>query len=196
MKRQYFLISVFLVLAISIMACASSSVVVTTPPVAQSGDQSLTATQAPLSPAATVPPLGTSRSSPAPVGSIVHADDMDFVVTGVVRPADSLVSNGNPYNDTPVAGKEYLFVTLSVTCTLTSDKQCTFSTYNLKALGSDGVLEDTSMVAGVAGLIEDTTFYGGAKVTGNLPFLATKGDKSIILVYQPIIGDSFYLALP
>ena len=195
MKRQNLLIGIFLILVISIIACGSSSVVVTTPIANQSGVQSSSTSQAPSSSTATVP-LGTSRSNPAPVGSAVHVSDMDFVVTGVVRPADSFMSKGNMFNETPVAEKEYMFVTLSVTCTLASDKQCTFSTYNLKALGSDGVLADESMAAGVAGLIEDKTFYGGAKLTGNLPFLVTKGDTGILLVYQPIIGDSFYLSLP
>ena len=195
MKRQNLLIGIFLILVISIIACGSSSVVVTTPIANQSGVQSSSTSQAPSSSTAKVP-LGTSRSNPAPVGSAVHVSDMDFVVTGVVRPADSFMSKGNMFNETPVAEKEYMFVTLSVTCTLASDKQCTFSTYNLKALGSDGVLADESMAAGVAGLIEDKTFYGGAKLTGNLPFLVTKGDTGILLVYQPIIGDSFYLSLP
>ncbi len=195
MKRQYFLIGIFLILLISIIACGGSSVVVTTPTGNQSGVQSNPTSPAGSLPTATVP-VGTSRSNPAPVGSIVHVDDMDFIVTGVVRPADSDVINGNVFNETPVASKEYIFITLSVTCTLSSDKQCNFSTYNLKVLGSDGILVDRAFVAGVAGLIEDSTFYGGATVIGNLPYLVNQGDTSILLVYQPFIGDSFYLSVP
>ena len=177
------------------LACGSSGVAVSTPIQDQSGNQTNPTSQAGSLPTASVP-LGSSRSNPAPVGSIVHVDDMDFIVTGVIRPADSDISNGNMFNDTPVAGKEYMFITLSVTCTLASDKQCTFSTYNLKVLGSDGILVDESFAAGVAGLIEDTTFYGGAMVSGNMPFLVTQGDTGILLVYQPLFGDSFYLAVP
>ena len=195
MKRRYILIGVFSILLISIIACGSTGVEVSTPAGNQPGNQSVPTSQTGSLPTATVP-VGTSRSNPAPVGSIVHVDDMDFIVTGVIRPANSDVSNGNMFNETPVAGKEYMLVTLNVTCTLSSDKQCTFSTYNLKVLGSDGILADKAFVAGVPGLIEDSTFYGGASVTGNMPFLVTQGDTSILLVYQPIFGDSFYLALP
>ena len=178
------------------LACGSSGVDVSTPIGNQPGNQSNPTSQAGSLPTATVP-LGTSRSNPAPVGSAVRVEDMEFIVTGVVRPADSAVSNGNMYNEKPAAGKEYMFITLSVTCTKTSDQQCTFSTYNLKILGSDGVLVDGSfMLAGVDGLLEGTTFYGGANVSGNLPFMVTQGDTGIILVYQPLFGDSFYLALP
>jgi hypothetical protein len=52
------------------------------------------------------------------------------------------------------------------------------------------------MAAGVSGLLEDKTFYGGSTVKGNLLYLATKGDTSILLVYQSLMGDTFYLALP
>ncbi len=202
MKKRNMLIGVFLILIISILACGGSTVVVNTPIVNQPGNQPNPTSQAEPSPLPTViptVPVGTSRSNPAPVGSEIIVDNMGFIVTGVVRPADSIVSSGNMYNEVPAAGKEYMFVTLSVTCKKTSDQQCTLSSYNLKALGSDGILIDQSiMLAGVDGLLESfgTTFYGGANVTGNIAFTVTQGDTSILLVYQPFLGDSFYLALP
>jgi hypothetical protein len=122
---------------------------------------------------------------------------MVFTVTGMVRPADTEVKNGNMFNSEAPSGKEYMFVTLSIKCELSTDKQCNYSSFNLKALGGDGILNDAEfMVTGVDGLLEDTTFYGGASISGNVPFLVNKGDTAILLVYQPFLGDSFYLALP
>lgn len=208
MKKQVVLIGVFLVLLISIIACGSSGVVVITPTENQTGDQgALTISQgspeptkvprptnAPL-PTATVP-VGTSRSNPAPVGAEVHVEDMKFVVTGIVRPTDSIVKKGNMFNSEAGTGKEYMFVTLSITCEKTTDQQCTLNVYAFKALGSDGIQKDPEFIAGVEDLLEFTTFYGGATVTGNIPFIVTQGDANVLLVYQPLFGDSFYLALP
>jgi hypothetical protein len=90
-----------------------------------------------------------------------------------------------------------MFLNLRVKCEESTDKQCNYSNFSLKALGSDGVLNDAEfMVVGVSGLLEDTTFYGGATISGNVPFLVNKGDTNVLLVYQPFLGDSFYLALP
>jgi hypothetical protein len=203
MKRRYVIIGFFLVLLLATIACGSSGVVVSTPVDNQPGVQpnpasSPTPTQGIVEPLSTATvPLGTSRNNPAPVGSAILVDNMEFIVTGVVRPADSIVSKGNTFNEKPSAGKEYIFITISVNCKSPSDQQCKLSTYNLKVLGSDGILIDGSMfLAGVEGLLEDTTFYGGANVTGNLAFIVNQVDTGLLLVYQPFFGDSFYLSLP
>lgn len=141
-------------------------------------------------------PFGNTISNPAPVGSSILVEGMEFTGTGMVRPADSIVSKGNYFNYKPATGEEWLFIKLSVTCKKTSDEHCILSTNSFKALGSNGILVDGLGAAGVDGLLQDTTFYGGANVTGNLSFVVTKGDKSLLLVYQSTLGDSFYLTLP
>ena len=192
MKTKALSLVAFLALLISILACGTNGVVVSTPTARQRGAPG-------VPPVASTEPAAemvTSRSNPAPVGSTVLADDMQFVVTGIVRPADALVNKGNPYNDAPGAGNEYMFVTISVVCKSSTDDQCKLHTYNLHSLGADGILKDDAVVSGVDGLLDDTTFYGGAKVSGNVPFIVTKGDANILFVYQTSSGDAFYLALP
>ena len=122
---------------------------------------------------------------------------MTFVVSGLIRPANDIVKSGNMFNSEPGEGQEYILVTLNVSCNLSTDKQCDISKFNLKVLGSDGVLKDSEfMIAGVEGILEDSTFYGGASINGNVPFIINQGDNNIILVYEPFFGDSFYLSLP
>lgn len=187
MKKCIMVFTLFVVLLFSILACGSSGVTVSTP----GGNQPDNTTSSIESAA-----IGTTRSNPAPVGSSIRADDMDFIVKSIVRPADSTIIAGNMFNETPASNKEYMLVKISVTCSLSSDQQCSFSSYNLKTLGTDGVLVDTSFISGVPGLLETSTFYGGASVEGDIPFLVTKGDTKVLLVYQPFFGDSFYLSLP
>ena len=117
-------------------------------------------------------------------------------VLGKVLPADSLVAKGNMFTDTPVAGQEYMLVTVTASCEQTKDKQCTFDTYNFKTLGSDGVIKDFKQVTGIDGLVKYTTIDGGFTLTGILSFLVNQNDTKILLVYQPSSGDSSYLALP
>jgi len=202
MKNRYLLIGLLFILIISITACGSKTVVANT----QSGDQSLSAPTSPSSPqnitapqaAGTAPAVASSssKSNPAPVGSGILADSMEIVVTGKVRPADTIVAKGNMFTNTPVAGQEYMIVNISVFCQQAAGKQCNFDTYNFKALGSDGALNSFVQTTGVDGLLKYTTFDGGSAITGILPFLVTKNDPNILLVYQPSSGDASYLALP
>ena len=212
------LLAIAMLIFVSV-ACGPSGVAVSTSIGTQPGNQPIPNSQVESSPSATIrfststvkPPeptspaestptatmlFGNTRSNPAPFGSSVLVEGMEFLVTGVVRPADSIVSKGNYFNYKPATGEEWLFVKLSVTCKKPSDQHCILSIDSLKVLGSDGILVDGLGAAGVDGLLQDITFYGGAKVTGNTPFIVTKGDKSILLVYQSSLGDSFYFALP
>jgi hypothetical protein len=191
-------------LIISISACGSKKVENTpslnepaATPVAQDSPLSAYAAPSPNAPksnAAAV--VVTTKDNPAPVGSAILVDNMKMVVISKVRPADSLVAKGNMFTDTPSAGQEYMFVTISASCEQAKDKQCNIDTYNFKTLGSDGVIKDFKQVTGIDGLIKYTTFDGGFSLTGILSFLVDQNDTKIMLVYQPSSGDSSYLALP
>jgi hypothetical protein len=169
----------------------------TTPPISQDSPQTAYAEPSADASQQNAPTqANTTKSNPAPVGTGVLADNMKIVVKGKVRPADSQVAKGNMFTDTPTAGQEYMFVTISASCEQTQDKQCTFDTYNFKTLGSDGVLKDFKQVTGIDGLVKYTTFNGGLTLTGILSFLVDKNDTDILLVYRPTSGDDGYLALP
>ena len=65
-----------------------------------------------------------------------------------------------------------MFVTLSVRCDKSSDQQCSLSVFNMKAIGTYGIVKDAEwFISGVEGMLEDTEFYGGATITGNVAFL-------------------------
>ena len=136
----------------------------------------------------------TTKDNPTPVGKAVLADNMKIVVISKVRPADSIVANGNMFTDTPIAEQEYMLVTISASCE--EGKQCSFDTYNFKIINAAGVVNGFKQVTGVDGLVKYTTFSGGYTLTGIISFLVNKSDASVSLVYQSSSGDSVYLALP
>ena len=52
------------------------------------------------------------------------------------------------------------------------------------------------MIAGVDSILSSTEFYGGTTISGDIPFLVDKDEGNLSLVYEPLFGDEFYLALP
>ncbi|NLD31929.1 MAG: DUF4352 domain-containing protein [Trichococcus flocculiformis] len=144
------------------------------------------------------PAVGTARSNPAPVGSEVVADKMVFTVTSIVRPANDIVMAGNQFNTKTEENQEYIFVELNVICKKSSDEKCSINpTFNMKLIGSNGIEYDPDIfLAGVKGLLETTEFYGDASVKGYIPFIVGVGETDLVLLYDPFLGDTFYLALP
>jgi len=189
MKNKIQLVVAVFVLALVVLACGStSSVQVNTQASNSNKDQPVAA--------ATAQP-GTARSNPAPAGSEVVMDDMAFQIVSIVRPADSIVASGNMFNSTPEPAKEYLFVEVQVTCKKTTDEKCSINpVFSMNALGSKGVEYDPEFfLSGVDNLLEGTEFYGNAVVTGYVPFIVSKDETDFVLVYDPLLGERFYLAI-
>ncbi|HAE86243.1 MAG TPA: hypothetical protein DCG78_07060 [Anaerolineaceae bacterium] len=194
MKKKFLFGFTLLVLMFSVVACGSSDDVVVNPP----DEGELTGNEVQTQKEATkAPKVGTARSNPAPVGSEVIADNMAFKILGATRPADEIIMAGNPFNTAPEEGEEYVLVELQATCQKSSDEQCRLNPFNISLIGSSGVMHDSEiMVAGVDGLLKSTEFYGGVTVSGTLPFIIGQEETDLILVYDPIFGDAFYLEIP
>ncbi len=147
----------------------------------------------------TLSPSGESRNNPAPAGTAINiGGDMVLTITSATRPADSIVMNGNQFNTQPEANLEYLLVDVQVVCNKSSNDKCSFSSYEIKAVGADGnIHEGEIMIAGVDGLIESGEFFGGATRAGKMFFIVPKDDKSVVLFYEPFLfGDTVYFAIP
>lgn len=182
----------FLVFAMVSLACGSSSTSEVKAP-AVSEPENTTATNTPVVEEA---PVGSSRLNPAPVGSEVTADDMAVLITEIVRPADSIVAQGNMFNSTPEAGKEYLFVKLKITCQKAASEKCSIFQGNYKLVTTSGNVVDAEwIVSGVSGMLESNELFGGASSEGYLAFIVDKTDTSPVLMYEPFLGDPFYLKI-
>ncbi|MEN6480963.1 MAG: DUF4352 domain-containing protein, partial [Anaerolineaceae bacterium] len=142
--------------------------------------------------------VGTVRSNPAPVGSEVIVDDMAFLILNTIRPANDIVKAGTEFNTTPEEGQEYVFIEIQVTCKKTSDEKCSFNpSFSTKLLGSKGIEYDPDIfVVGVDKILESSEFYGDAVISGYIPFIISKDEANLILVYDPFLGDKFYLQIP
>ena len=187
-KRSLFVI-LCIILLFFIIACGGSSDVKVNSPDSNPNEA--------IQESPTTVPIGTSRDNPAPVGSEVLSDDMKFIVLGSTRPADSIVSSGNMFNTEPETGQEYIFVQIQVTCMKSSNEECSLSLFNFKTVGSLGIEYDSEwLITGVDGLLEDTDFYGGATISGNLAFIIQSDEMNVLIKYEPFWGDSFFMSIP
>ncbi len=183
-------------LAMLIPACNSGKAAVSIPASVVSSEASQPASTIVNIPTDTMPP-GTSPGNPAPVGYGVNADNMRFVVSGLVRPADGLVASGNMFNSQPGGHQQYIFVSLQVTCEQSIDQQCQLRLYNMTLLGSDGILAyPERLTTGVDNLLENTDFSRGAIISGYVPFIISIGDSRLLLIYESLSGERYFLALP
>lgn len=183
--RVVMLISVIVLAALACGQPAGSGAVVQTP---AAGDGTL--------PESTQPAPGSSRTLPAPVGSVILADGIEFEILGQVRPATEIVASAHPWNRKVESGEEYIFVTLRLRCTKAADEKCALFLVNLKLVGSSGVERDVVWnIANVDDILEQTDLYGGSEIVKQAPFIIDQGETGLVLVYQPPFGDKFYLAV-
>lgn len=138
--------------------------------------------------------VGASRANPYPLGEVVVVEDMTFEVTGIIRPADNIVAEGNVFNTAAKDGQEYLFVKLKITCELPADDTCTFSLLNFSIVESDGSAYDAELfVAGVADMLDDQDFAGGEVLEGNLAFILHQAEADPVLMYESFSQETLYM---
>jgi hypothetical protein len=189
MKNKFRIVLALIVIVILTIACGSSDEVSVKPGGTDSNNPQSTSVEE-------TKPVGTVRSNPAPKGSIVTADKMDFSVLETIRPADEIVMAGNQFNTKPDEGYQYILIKLQIKCNKSSDETCSISQFNFELIGDEGIIYDSEwMLAGVEGMLESKEFYGGATVSGYIGSIIKSSDTAIVLTYDPFIGDKFYMSV-
>jgi hypothetical protein len=148
-------------------------------------------------PTVTTSPAGSTRDLPLPRGTTLEiGGDIVLVVADVVRPADDIVETANSFNVNPESNQEYIQVTVVLNCQKDASDKCLFTISSLQAVGADGNVIDPSFgIVGIEGELESGEFFGGSTRTGKLFYLVPKGDSSVVLFYDPFIGDLIYLGI-
>ena len=188
-NRNLNLIISILSIGVCLLASCGTNISLTTPSIP---------TRTIINPPTPTFPPGTSQENPARVGISLSADNIKFKITGSIRPADGIVSSGDMFNVQPGQWQQYVFVTLAVSCELSGNQQCTLSLFQMRLLGSDNMVRvPQRAVAGVTSIFQNlTSIQGGTTAAGNVPFIISIGDSSLVLAYDPLVGESIFLALP
>jgi len=142
-------------------------------------------------------PPETTRSNPVAIGSEGEIEYMIFVVQGMTRPATDFVMSISEMMTPPIAGQEYVMVELEITCDGSFDQRCAFETFNLKLVGSKGIVRNIEWGLGdIPDLIDDAEFFGGAVITGNAFFIVDQDETDLIMFYDPRFDFPLFLSLP
>lgn len=147
---------------------------------------------------ATPRPAGTSRENPLPVGAVFSTERFEIAVVDVLRPADALVAEANPFDQGPADGDEYVMVTLQVTCLREEGAQCTFTANPYTIIGPSGVVRDPDFrVIGEDGQELNRQFFGGITQERRLFFEVATTERDLVLIYRANqFASPVYLALP
>jgi hypothetical protein len=143
--------------------------------------------------------LGKTRDNALPRNSVVDiGGDMEVMVTDVQRPANDVITQANMFNPTPIPDiEEYMIVKLHVECKKSANEKCSFNSHGFKTVGINGQIHDPAFAAGLPQAFEPfAEFFGGAALDGNIAYLVTQGDSSVVLFHDPLIfGDPVYISL-
>lgn len=186
MNKQFYILIVLFVLAGVGLACAESAPVVITASGSEAGQDSEETS------------IGSVRGKPAPFGSRVTIGDLTLSIEDFNRPADEIVSAGNPFNRKPEKGEEFVMILLKAACEKGENQTCRLGPYaELAVLGSEGIAHEAEwLLAGIDGQMEPTEFYGGATVSGKLFFLVGEQETDLVLRYRAFLGgEEAFLAV-
>jgi hypothetical protein len=190
--RIHALFATIVLLVLAGLSCQSISPRVTLPPgTVPVRTQPAMGTAEPALPMAatltSTPSIGAARSNPAPPGSNVGVYTIFISVLDAIRPADDLVEAANPSNPRPGEGMQYMFVEVALLCDLTSDSTCSLSpSDDFRLVGSSGVLiEPTELPQAPDGMLQVAEFFGGSSISGYVPFIISKAETDLILVFSP-----------
>jgi hypothetical protein len=144
------------------------------------------------------PVLGKTRDTPLPGNEGVDLGNGIFLtILAVDLHADAVVRQGNRFTETPTPNQEYAIISLQLECRKTENNQCSFSPFDIKAVGSDGQVRDRAHTPGVPERLEEFSynFFGGSTITGSLVFLIPKDDTKVVLFYEKFLSDPIYISL-
>jgi len=150
----------------------------------------------PQSPSETPGPSGSSVTNPIPAGSSGTANEMVFTVVSAIRPADNIVAAGNQFNPVPEPGEEFLMVEIEVQCTRQEQETCAATWFEFHVIGSRNVEYPVEMfVLGVPGIFNSENLTGGNSLSGDLYFLISQNEETLVLSYSPFYGPGLFLSL-
>lgn len=143
----------------------------------------------------TMPPMGLSPENPVPLGhTVVASDGAAITVHGITARAEEaarMAKEWNMFNE-PDAGNEYIMVAASVTYEGGYSETLNISEYDFKAAVGTRIF-DHAFVIGEGNEMDGEMLEGG-RIDGVLVFEVPHGATGILVIYEQLFGDNYYLA--
>lgn len=105
-----------------------------------------------------------------------------ITVTGYIRPADQIIRSANMFNDRPEPDQVYVIVNVEVECDESFSGRCEANYLNFELVGDDGTIYTHPYI--VLDQELDVNLLAGGRGQGQLPFLISKEDTNLRLIYK------------
>ncbi len=103
-------------------------------------------------------------------------------ITGVTRPADTIIQNINPFNDAPLPDENYIILRLEVLCH--ADRiRCDTSYLHYEMVGDRGLIYTFPYLVYPNRL--NLRVLGGQRAEGDLVFRIKRNDSNLRLIFRP-----------
>jgi len=130
------------------------------------------------------PRAGGSRSEPAQMGQPVVADDrLEVTVLDATRDAWAAIQKMSPLNQPPEPDKEYVLVRLKTRFLGENDQLLSVNWWSFRMTGAENILYPNPSLILTDELKGD--LFPDGELEGSLAFQVRKGEKNLILVYDP-----------
>jgi len=135
--------------------------------------------------------LGVQRVTPAPIKTIVVAEDWRITLLEAERGegAWQIVKAANQFNTPPDKGMEYIAAKMRVRYIGTEDVPVQINNLYFKAIGDANVLYDLPFVVAPKPVL-DAFLFPGQSVEGWMIFKVRQGETNVTAVFEPLFSSS------
>ena len=150
----------------------------------------------PTPPRPPLPPIGTSRENPIPLGRAANVGNgWTVTVTNVYPDATAQVLAANQFNDPPAPGRQFFMIAVSATYNGAGSSRLR-SSFSMRAVGASQVAYTTfDNSCGVLPEpeidLEDPEVFTGGSVSGNAACWSVLSSDagSLVMFYEPIASE-------
>ena len=136
-----------------------------------------------------------SRLKAVPQGETANIGKVEFLISGLIRPANELVSQASDANRKPPEGMEYVFVDLAEACAAPIHIECFISVRDMRLIGSSGIERRSIKIIGHPVMMGDKHIKGGTPGYGFVAFMVGEDESDLMFYYDSGEGDEMVYLL-
>ncbi|MGQ9556207.1 MAG: hypothetical protein ACUVWR_19065 [Anaerolineae bacterium] len=140
---------------------------------------------------ASLPPMGSSRLSPVPLGQVHgYGGDKMVCVLNLLSPGDPEIASITSYHPEPGKGMKWVIVKLSLVCSRGPEETCSFSSYSFRLVGRKGKIHSRSYgyLLPASYQVDQELFGGSDPAVAYLEFEVPEDDGDFVLIWDPGVG--------
>lgn len=168
-------------------------------------------TKTAILPVTTVPAGDDQETKPTPIPTSIHYDlsrmdavppgetatigKVEFMINGLIRPADEIVLNASDANRPPPEGMEYVFVYVVEVCAVPKHVECFVRARDMRLIGSSGIERRPIDIIDYPVILWNRHLIGGAPGFGFVAFMVDQDEHDLVFYYLSGGDEISYLSI-